>query len=72
MSRPRSMYVVSMRSIFHFQPRFSLSLIRLPRLNRLTCFLYIFKNVFYNFWMIMWMKKANNLQIAKIQPQGTA
>ena len=23
-----------------------------------------------HFWMIMWMKEANNLQIGKVQPQG--
>ena len=22
------------------------------------------------FWMITWMKKANNFQIARVQPQG--
>ena len=27
-------------------------------------------NMSYYFWMITWMKKANNLQIAEVQPQG--
>ena len=28
--------------------------------------------VFFIFWMIKWIKKANNFQIVKIQPQGVA
>ena len=35
-------------------------------------FLHIFKNMFYYFWMITWMKKANDFQIAKVQPHGVA
>ena len=27
-------------------------------------------NIFYYFWMITWMKKSNNFQIVKVQPQG--
>ena len=38
-------------------------------INTGTLFLYI---IFYYFWMIRWMKKANNFQIAKVQPQGVA
>ena len=34
--------------------------------------LLIFQNMFYYFWMITWMKKVNNFQIAKVQPQGVA
>ena len=34
--------------------------------------LLIFKNMTYYFWMRMWMKKVNNFQIAKVQPQAVA
>ena len=39
-----------------------------------TClfFLYIFKNISDFFWMITRMRKENNFQIAKVQPQGVA
>ena len=26
----------------------------------------------YHFWMITWMKRVNNFQIAKVEPQGAA
>ena len=32
----------------------------------------IFQNMSYYFWMITWMKNANNFQIPKVQPQGVA
>ena len=32
----------------------------------------IFYNMSYYFWMIMWMKNMNNIQIAKVQSQGVA
>ena len=32
--------------------------------------LLIFRICPISFWMIMWMKKVNNFQIAKVQPQG--
>ena len=34
--------------------------------------LLIFKNMSYYFWIITWMKKVNNFQIPKVQPQGVA
>ena len=34
--------------------------------------LLIFYNTLYYFWMITLMKNVNNLQIAKVQPQGLA
>ena len=40
--------------------------------NSRTCFLYISQNVSYYFWMIAWMKKANNFQKAKVQSQDFA
>ena len=39
--------------------------------KRRTCCFYIFKNIYY-FWVITWMKKANNFQTAKVQVQGVA
>ena len=35
-------------------------------------FLHIFKNIPYYFWMITWMKKANNFQMGKVQLQVVA
>ena len=35
-------------------------------------FLYIFQNISYYFQMTTWRKKANNFQVAKVQPQGIA
>ena len=32
----------------------------------------IFRNMFYYFWMIMWMKNVNNFQIEKVQSQDNA
>ena len=29
-------------------------------------------NMFHYFWMITWIKNANNFQIVKIQPHGVA
>ena len=71
MSRPRSIYVLSISSVFHFQPH-SLPLIIVSHENRCNCFLHMFQNISYYFWMITWMKKANNFLIAKVQPQGVA
>ena len=44
----------------------------IPSFKQMHLFLYIFYNISYYFLMITWMKKANNFQIAKIQPQGVA
>ena len=55
---------------FLFLASFSLSLIIQPPSNRFLCFLYIFQNISYYFWMITWMKKGNSFQMAEVQPQG--
>ena len=34
--------------------------------------LLIFYNMLYYFWMITWIKKMNNFQIAKVQHKGAA
>ena len=34
--------------------------------------LLVFKNIFYYFWMITWIKNVNNFQIAKVQPRSVA
>ena len=34
--------------------------------------LFIFKNMSYNFWMIMWIKDVNSFQITKVQAQDVA
>ena len=69
MPRPRSIYVLSMRFIFHFQSHFrhnqSYNFIKTD-----TLVFVLFKIIFYYFWMKTWMKRANNFQIAKLQPQG--
>ena len=33
---------------------------------------HFFKNIFFYFWMIPWIKKTKNFQITKVQPQGVA
>ena len=35
-------------------------------------FLQMFQNISYYFWMITWMKKANNFLIVKVQPQDVS
>ena len=67
MSRPRTIYVVSARSIFYFHFNYNQNPIKTS-----PCFLYVFKNMPYQFWMVTWMKKANDFQITKVQPQGVA
>ena len=34
--------------------------------------LVMFRNMFYNFWVITWMNNVSNFQIGKIQPQDVA
>ena len=34
--------------------------------------LLVFKNIFYYFWTITWIKNVNNFQIAKVQPRNVA
>ena len=41
-------------------------------INHITSFCIFLNNFFYYFWMITWMKKVNNLQIAKVQLQCVA
>ena len=64
MSKPWSIYVVSMRSVFHFRPDVhqnqSYNPIKTDTLSP------------YHFWMIMSMNKAKKFQIAKVKPQGVA
>ena len=35
-------------------------------------FLHIFQNISYYFWMMMWMKKATNFEIVKVQAEDVA
>ena len=50
---------------FIFSPIF-IFINHITSLNRRTCFLHIFKNIFYYIWMITWMKKPHNFLIAKL------
>ena len=34
--------------------------------------MFAFKNIFFYFWMIAWIKNLNDFQKAKVQPQGVA
>ena len=71
-SRRRSIYVISIRCIFHFQARFhyneSYNLIKAG----IIIFCRFLKNISAYFQMIIWMKKVNNFKIAVIQPHGAA
>ena len=72
MSRPRSIYVGYIWSIFHFQSYFlAIQSSNNKHYNRHTCFGAFLWNIYY-LWMITWMNKANNFQIANVQPQGVA
>ena len=56
-------YISNLRDLFfNFQ----------AHLNRRTCFFYVIRISSVNFWMLTLMKKANNFQIAWVQPQGVA
>ena len=70
MRRPRSISIIVI--YFPFTASFSLLLIIKFHFSKRTCFLQIFQNICYDFWMITQMKKANNFQIAKVQPRGVA
>ena len=60
MSRPRSVYIVSMWSIFHFHLHFHYDF---DRMNANTLILLlIFRNMSYYFWMITCMRNVNNFQ----------
>ena len=69
MSRPRSIYVVSIWSIFHFQHNFI-------TINYITSIKHVL--VLCTFFRMSpmicgwWMKKVSNFQIAKVQSQGVA
>ena len=63
---------VLLKQIKHFffeseSPTLSVTYIIKSLLNRLTRFLYIFYISYY-----FWMKKENNFQLAKVQPQSVA
>ena len=68
----RSIYVISIRCIFHFQVRFhyneSYNLIKAG----IIIFCRFLKNISAYFQMIIWMKKVNNFKIAVIQSHGAA
>ena len=70
MSRPTSIYVASMWSIFYFQPNFnrhySYNIIKTNALAFCTFF------ISYYFWMITWMKKVKSFPIVKFQRQSVA
>ena len=68
---PRSIYVVSMRSIYSYWSWFSLWLIIKSHEYR-HAFICSFTFFSYYFWMITWIKSVNYFQIAKVQPQGVA
>ena len=62
MTSPRSIYIVSMRCIFHFHLHFHYDLLYNLMNTDTLVLLLIFKNMSYYFWM----KNVNNFQIAKI------
>ena len=41
-------------------------------INRIASFKQTSLNVSYYLWMIVWIKKENHFQIAKVKPQGVA
>ena len=66
------LFVSYLCDIFFISASFSLPFIIYPYLNRCTCFLYIFNNISYHFWMITKMNKRNSFPIGKVQPRGFA
>ena len=67
MSRPRSIYVLSMWPIFMLIVIF----IMINRLNTdALVLLLIFQKISFYFWMITCMKNANNFQIGKTSASG--
>ena len=65
MSRPRTMYIVSVWSIFHFHLHFHYDQSYNLMNTVILVSLLIFENMSYHFWIITWVKNANNLQITK-------
>ena len=54
---------------------FSLAFVVINHINsfKLTyLFFHIFQNISYYFWMMMWMKKATNFEIVKVQAEDVA
>ena len=66
MDKPRSIYVVSVIYFFHFQSHID----DITSFKKVLLFLYILYNISFYFWVITWMKKENNFEIAKFQSQG--
>ena len=66
MDKPRSIYVVSVIYVFHFQSHID----DITSFKKVLLFLYILYNISFYFWVITWMKKENNFEIAKFQSQG--
>ena len=69
MSRPRSIYVVSIWSIFHFQHNFiTINYIISIKHVLVLCTFFRMSPMICGWWM----KKVSNFQIAKVQSQGVA
>ena len=69
MSMSRSIFILSIWSTFHFQPDFLCNQPQSILLKqRYICFCTFFWNTSYYFWKVTLMNKANNFQIAQVQP----
>ena len=62
-SRSRFIYVVSMKSIFHFQPHFHLNQSYNPIKTDTLVFAHFLEYLLV-LWMVTWMKKVNTFKIA--------
>ena len=71
MSRPKSIYVVPMSSVFHFHLYFPYDSYNLMKTDKLVL-LFVFENMSYYFWMITRMKNVINSQIDKVHPYRVA
>ena len=65
MSRPRTMYIVSVWSIFHFHLHFHYYQSCIISWIQTYLFFCLYFRISYHFWIITWVKNANNLQITK-------
>ena len=65
MSRTRSIYIILFQPHFHYNE--SYNLIKTDAIVSCT-----FLGYLPFFWMITWMKAANNFQLAKVQLQSVA
>ena len=71
MSRPCSIYVVFLRSIFYFQLHFNChSLYNVIKTDALV--FVNFKECLLSFLEITWIKKKNNFQKVRVPPPGIA